>query len=360
MSQDTIIKTYHCNLVGNNDKIDSLNYIYNKCQEIANFLLKFIKENREYRKSEIHNQTYFKLREMFPDINSKLIQTVRDKVLSSVKAKKLFKVKKIQVPIIIDYQSFNLKFDQDKFFDCFLRFFKINFPLEGKRMIQKLIKVNKVKRIELIPKNNGKYFKVFFNCEVESKYNRDANKKLGLDTNLKNITLSNGKRFNLKPYISKKLRFRQHKNIPFIQKWSQGYVRSLCSEISKYLIENQVGCLIIENLKDIRDSFSRKKKTSKGKLLNYLINNCFPYAMFFSYLEDSCSNQGIKVIKINPKNTSKTCSSCGHLNTIRKKQSLLYCHDCNLKHNADLNAAKNILSFHLRMTVMSEGRNLAL
>jgi len=352
-----MIKTFSLNLVGNKRKIDFLNSIYFNCQEISYFILDYIKVNKEYRKSEVHKNTYFALKQKYPDMNTKLFQQIRDKVLSSVKAKRLENTNKIQVPIILDYQSFNLKFE-DKYFNGFLRFFRHNFPLEGKRIIEKLKTVKKIKRIELIPKNNGKYFKVFFNCEVEDFKNNFSN-TLALDVNLKNIYLSDGKKFNLKDYIHKKLNYRKHKKQIFIQTWSRGYIRNLASSISNYLFSHQVGYLVIEDLKNIRKSFSRKNGTSKGKDLNYLINNCFPYSMFSNFLENSCSNNGILVKKINPANTSKTCSVCGSTNTIRPKQNLMVCNDCGSRQNADLNGAKNILLFSQKNSVTSNDRGLS-
>ena len=200
-----MIKTYSLNLVGNKRKMEMLKSIFSDCQEVSDFILGYVKINKEYRITEIHKNTYFILRNKYPKLNSKLFQQVRDKILSSVKNKKLKKTKKVSVPIILDYQSFNLKFEEnDKYFNCFLRFFKTNFPLEGKRIIEKLKKVNKIKRIEIIPKDNFKYFKVFFNCEVDDIKSINSN-KLALDINLNNIYLSDGKKFNLKLYIHKKL-----------------------------------------------------------------------------------------------------------------------------------------------------------
>ena len=349
-------KTFSLNLVGNKKKIDFLNIIYYDCQGVSDFILNYVKTNKEYRKTEIHKNTYFVLKQKYPNLNTKLFQQIRDKVLSSVKSKRLKNTKKIEVPIILDYQSFNLKFE-DKYFNCFLRFFRINFPLEGKRIIEKLKTAKKIKRIELIPKNNGKYFKVFFNCEIEDVKNNFSN-TLALDINLNNIYLSDGKKFNLKLYIHKKLNYRKYKKQIFIQSWSNGYIRKLASDISNYLFSHQVGYLVIEDLKNIRKSFSRKNGTSKGKNLNYLMNSCFPYSMFSNFLENSCSNKGILVKKINPAYTSRTCSICGSTNTSRPRQSLLVCNSCNSRQNADLNGAKNILLFSQKNSVTSEDRGL--
>ena len=52
-----------------------------------------------------------------------------------------------------------------------------------------------------------------------------------------------------------------------------------------------------------------------------------------------------KVVEINPKYTSQTCSRCGYVHKEnRKSQSAFECISCNYAQNADLNAAKNILA----------------
>jgi putative transposase len=52
---------------------------------------------------------------------------------------------------------------------------------------------------------------------------------------------------------------------------------------------------------------------------------------------------GVAVIKVDPRNTSRTCSNCGHCDKAnRKTQSLFECKACNFSINADHNAATNI------------------
>ena len=55
--------------------------------------------------------------------------------------------------------------------------------------------------------------------------------------------------------------------------------------------------------------------------------------------------QGGDVIAVNPKNTSRCCSRCGHVcGENRKTQELFLCVACGHSENADVNAAKNILA----------------
>lgn len=52
---------------------------------------------------------------------------------------------------------------------------------------------------------------------------------------------------------------------------------------------------------------------------------------------------GIPIIRVNPKNTSRRCSHCGHIDKAnRKSQCEFVCVHCGFSLNADYNAAKNI------------------
>ena len=61
-------------------------------------------------------------------------------------------------------------------------------------------------------------------------------------------------------------------------------------------------------------------------------------------LEYEADWYGRELIKVNPKNTSRSCYSYGHVaKEIRKTQSQFACGKCGYTANADVNAAQNIL-----------------
>lgn len=305
-----------------------------------------LKENKVTYYKAIDKSLYQQLRTQFPSLNSKIIQNIIKKVCWSVRTKgKLDKTKKLTLPIIID-QGFNTQFDNG-YYNAFLRFSKINFPLKGKKIISKLNNTNKIKNIEIIPKDNFNYFKIFFVCELPD-IEKPKETHIGADINLDNITLSNGKKFNLKPFIYKKLKYRKNKQKHKISTWSKGYIKNISSSIAKYLSDNKISYLMLEDLSNIRSNFK------KGKELNYRIHNCFPYNMFKTYLKDACLNNNIDVKFINPHYTSLYCNNCGSNNTNRPKQSKLNCFNCQRTFNADLNAARNILSFLRLNTVKTD------
>jgi putative transposase len=60
-------------------------------------------------------------------------------------------------------------------------------------------------------------------------------------------------------------------------------------------------------------------------------------------------NAGRIMIQINPAYTSQTCRICGHCDKAnRQTQAIFECVKCHHTENADLNAAKNILSLGLQ------------
>lgn len=71
-----------------------------------------------------------------------------------------------------------------------------------------------------------------------------------------------------------------------------------------------------------------------------LMNN---WGFFMLKLEEMGKQNGCKIVFVNPKNTSQTCSSCGNIDKDnRRDQSHFVCTECGLEINADTNAAINI------------------
>ncbi|MHB1757348.1 MAG: zinc ribbon domain-containing protein, partial [Leptospirillum sp.] len=53
--------------------------------------------------------------------------------------------------------------------------------------------------------------------------------------------------------------------------------------------------------------------------------------------------EGVPVVTVDPRNTSRTCSICGHCEKAnRKSQARFSCQKCEYSEHADINAAKNI------------------
>lgn len=92
----------------------------------------------------------------------------------------------------------------------------------------------------------------------------------------------------------------------------------------------------LEDLKGFKTTVRKEQREQFGK---------WAFRELANFIEYKAKLSGIKVVKVNPKNTSRTCSKCGYCDKLnRKSQAIFKCILCNHTMNADLNAAINIAS----------------
>ena len=121
--------------------------------------------------------------------------------------------------------------------------------------------------------------------------------------------------------------------------------------LSKRLVQNTPpgATIVLENLKNIRDTSKtgRGKKESK-KRENKRRLHSWSFAQLYSFVEYKAQARGIRVVKIDPRHTSQTCSKCGYqARNNRCSQSVFHCRSCGYQLNADLNASLNIREKYL-------------
>lgn len=92
----------------------------------------------------------------------------------------------------------------------------------------------------------------------------------------------------------------------------------------------------LEKLKHIRER-TTVRKSDRDK------HSGWSFFQLQAFIEYKAKRDGIPVLYINPRNTSRQCASCGHVNKAnRKTQSKFQCVSCGHVANADENAAMNI------------------
>ncbi len=110
--------------------------------------------------------------------------------------------------------------------------------------------------------------------------------------------------------------------------------------ISKTIVESarRTGRgIAIENLEGIRGRVTARGGDARNKLSGWSFQQL---AAFLSY---KATLAGIPIVQVDPRNTSKTCSVCGHCERgNRKSQAEFACKHCGFSANADWNAARNI------------------
>ena len=119
-------------------------------------------------------------------------------------------------------------------------------------------------------------------------------------------------------------------------RWIHTYYHTLTRQVIKLCEQFGCGTIHIEDLTKLRQ---KEVETEFRRLL-------WVPAKFHELLKYKAEEKGIDLVKVNPRNTSKRCSTCGHISkSNRKSQSQFVCEQCgNPKKpvNADYNVAKNI------------------
>jgi IS605 OrfB family transposase len=133
-----------------------------------------------------------------------------------------------------------------------------------------------------------------------------------------------GAKKKLKRIAGKEARFRRHQN----------------HVISKTIVETakRTGRGIAhEDLKGIRGRIRARGGDARNRLSGW------SFHQLFSFLAYKAEDAGVPVVQVDPKNTSRMCSVCGHVEkSNRRSQSEFRCKACGHDSHADVNAALNI------------------
>ena len=94
--------------------------------------------------------------------------------------------------------------------------------------------------------------------------------------------------------------------------------------------------IALEDLSGIRMRVTVRKAQRR-------VHHSWAFHQLKTFVQYKAQIVGVPVKLVNPRNTSRTCSRCGHCEKgNRKSQSIFKCLACGFVANADLNAAKNI------------------
>lgn len=110
--------------------------------------------------------------------------------------------------------------------------------------------------------------------------------------------------------------------------------------ISKQIVSDAKGTgrgIAMEDLGGIRERLNTVRKAQRRELSSWAF---FQLRQFVTY---KAVMAGVEIQFVDPRNTSRTCTKCGHIDKKnRKTQSRFECTACGFVANADINAAINI------------------
>jgi IS605 OrfB family transposase len=134
------------------------------------------------------------------------------------------------------------------------------------------------------------------------------------------------------------------------------FKRQVNHKISKELVVVAKGtrrAIVLEDLRGIRSRVTvrHEQRERHGK---------WAFNQLRAFIEYKAKVAGVPVLMVDPRDTSRRCSKCGHVERRnRVSQSELKCCRCGFEENADLNAARNIqwrAGVDLPIVVCPDGR----
>ena len=115
--------------------------------------------------------------------------------------------------------------------------------------------------------------------------------------------------------------------------------------IAKRLVQVAKGtnrAIVLEDLKGIRERAKKGTRKTVSKTMRQALSS-WAFYQLRQFIEYKARAAGVQVIYVDPRNTSRTCSKCGHIDKkSRRDQEHFVCSACGHALNADINAALNI------------------
>ena len=107
----------------------------------------------------------------------------------------------------------------------------------------------------------------------------------------------------------------------------------IANEIIAYAKQFEKPVIAMEKLDGIRENMNGSAKLNRRL-------HAWSFQKLQQYIEYKANLEGIPIVYVNPKNTSKRCHRCGRVAQVNGRE--FTCLRCGLVYNRDLNAAINI------------------
>ena len=343
----------------NKEKRHKLNVVLEKYLKAVKFFASFKIKDRNL----LQQRAYKEARRRF-GLSSNLTESARDKAVELVKANEGREFHVQQVSVRVNYRAFKLVRRNTKLTPYWLylqldgdgAWYPVQFGEKQRQMIDDALSENSewsLQQVELV-KEKGEWY-AHFTLEKPFR-NYEPQTPIGIDLGEKNlatvVALVNGKPTKGTFFKGSKIKEVRHKYFNIRRKLQEkkrldvikrlrGKERKIVEHelhiISKKIVEYAkqfpAPVIVMEKLTGIRKNFNG------GKKLNRRFHS-LPFRKLQKMIEYKAKLQGVKVVYVNPKNTSKTCHRCGYVTHVEGRE--LRCPNCGMVYNRDLNASINI------------------
>ncbi|MDY6957731.1 MAG: transposase [Halobacteriota archaeon] len=340
-----MIRTLKIKLEKSNDLIQTVRIFNLACQDVLDYGF----ENKIYNKTKLNRGTYLQIREKYPTLPSALVQTARDQASDMMKRDKFeHQIKKKELSSIrFDKRSMKV-FLESEYCKLTTIFGRMQYDFKLPEYYEQYMEWE-VKNAQLLVNGGCCYLHVQVESETLEFEGDDI--RLGIDLGITNIAVCSdntfynskdvkrvkGKYQHLKAELQSKGTRSAKRKLKKIAGRERRFVKDVNHCLAKELVEKPFDIIVFEDLTGI-------KKQNKGRRFNKKLGN-WSFAQLQQFTEYKSEIIGKKVIYVNPKYTSQTCSKCGYRAKNNRKRSIFKCKQCGFELNADLNASRNIATF---------------
>ena len=337
-----------------------------------NYVCRFGWDNQITSRVPLHHATYTYLREEF-NLPSQLAISVIGKAVEALKSAKarLKNGKKASCPqskhcpIRYDARSYTLKLAKQTV-SLLTTNGRVNSELHIPEYYEQYLDWDH-RSADLVIRNNKVYLHIVFQSKVADP-SKDG-QVIGIDRGVKKLAVvSNNKFFSgtrIKEVSNKIQTLRNNlqsvgtrsakRHLAKLRGKEQRFRKDVNHCVSKQIVDSILAgsTIVLEKLSGIRDRCKFAKKV-RSQIHRW---NFFQLETFLAY---KAFGKGIDVLHIDPRNTSRTCSKCGHCSkSNRKSQCSFKCEACDYSLNADLNASRNIRNKHLMAIRCNDGAEMS-
>jgi putative transposase len=182
----------------------------------------------------------------------------------------------------------------------------------------------------------------------------EVNGVLGVDLGIVNIAVdSHGNRYTGDGVTNCRKRRREHRRglqrngsrrarrtLKKVGRKVSRFSKWVNHNISKAIVQTALvsrKAIALEDLSGIRERASAFSREMRWQIGNWAFDELAQFIMY------KARRVGVPVVFVDPRNSSRTCSACGHCDKAnRRSQSQFVCLSCGFHENADLNAALNL------------------
>jgi IS605 OrfB family transposase len=132
-----------------------------------------------------------------------------------------------------------------------------------------------------------------------------------------------------------------HENIESVGQKEHGrfeiHLHTVANELIEEAVENDCSHIVFEDLTHIRENIP-----------DATWQHVWAFRRLYQYVEYKTEAHGIEAVQVDPRNTSKRCSTCGFTHDDNRDGESFECQQCGYENHADYNASKNIGLQYLR------------